>query len=311
MARHERNDAMEHYKSLVELSNDYLKDLKFLIDLSNQLHWVVEQHDVEVGRDWTNCIANFSTIQRHYEWLMQELKIRQPLWCDLVKRSLNYASHHPAHLFIVTNISALESESEAFLQLFVAFEMHLEQANQAKLFQDKCMEAEHLISTDNEHVFSNSNDVQQNSGENIVKEQIDEFISNHLPVLKEKAMKIKPLVVADSVQQPPKSAEAICSYQTCTKLNSNSIAVRKGTQLVKNGSYKITQLNVDGKTTIWKVVAPGISAAEFSAPAVCFALAAPSKSCLEQISSLEARLKSRAMLVDSQLTASRKSHQPF
>ena len=307
------NDVMKQYEPLVELSNQYLKDLQQIVDLlnafTNQLRWLTEQHDAEAGRDWTNCIVNLSIFERRYESLMQELETRQPLWYDLVKQALQLADH-PAHLLIETYTAALESESSAFLQLIVAFETHLEDARRAKLFQNECMEAERFLLTTNEQVSSSSK-VQNTETIAKVKKEVDEFIAKRLPVLKEQAMQIKPLVASDSVQQPPKSAEAICTYRSTapaignTKLNGNA-GIKEGPQLVMNENYKIAQLSVDGKRTSWKVAALATAGLEFSVPAVCFSLAAPSKSCLERISGLEARSLSVAKSTGTQLRASRK-----
>ena len=278
------------YSELLVMSNKRLSDLDTLLDFvqsaTNELKWLAEKEEVEVGRDWSAKI-NLIEVEQYHRQLISEMERREHQFNGVQDRGESLIrQRHPATKCIEGLMAKMQSQWSWLLQLINCLETHSKNAADYQQFYNEARECDQWITKTEDKL--NTTYSKQNfsieEGEQLLKEMVrlKEDITRFGSVVSDLVVKSKdvvPLKQRKAALPRPIKARSVC--------------------LIKQGSATITKnetvtLHDNSQRSKWRVSSS--TGAEVNAPGVCFVIPPPDQEAIDTANELKKRYEALVAL---------------
>ncbi|XP_043245138.1 dystonin-like isoform X38 [Amphibalanus amphitrite] len=278
------------YADLLSTSNKRLSDLMILHDFiqgaTNELIWLNEKEEAEVGRDWSDRHLDLRQVEAHYEHLMGELERRERQFNAVQEQGGSLVSqHHPAGSTVEAYLAAMQTQWSWILQLTLCLETHLKHAQLShKLFKD-VEDMTRVINQQDDRLnseFSRS-EFTLDDGEQLLRDMqlLRDAMAQQAEEIERLERRAQQATPLRQRRHPDTGVRltTICNYK-----NANLSLRKQDTCTLVDGSHR------------FKWVVRTAAGQEGEAPSVCFLLPPPDKDAAEAVEKLKRLYEMSIML---------------
>ncbi|BET00336.1 Growth-Arrest-Specific Protein 2 Domain [Nesidiocoris tenuis] len=266
------------YSELLTTSNKRLSDLESLLDflqsLQNQLTWLREKENVEVGRDWSDPNINLANVEAYHDSLMSELEKREVSVRSVIERGNALSLQgHPASKTISRWNELLKETWSRLLQFSLACEVHTLATRKYQEYMRDIREAEAWLQSRDEllNTVYSASEFSLDEGERLLKgmQELREELNSkaaQFAELASRAASVPPIKQRRLPVARPIQITAVCNY------NSDSVLIEKDDTWLLHDNSALTH---------WRVSNLSNRTTDTNVPSVVFLIPPPGKEPLE------------------------------